>query len=769
VRGEFGKSTGGGLAAGDGAASVFLANTIVARNEDRGMEGWVTPDDIGGVVNPRSLYNLIGIGWNIGGGLTDGTNGNQVYVGDPELGTLADNGGPTKTIALLFDSLARDAGANHIRIDPDPSFLAPLLTDQRGFPRILDGRIDIGAVEISNHPTLTSTLSGVTVNEGSQATNTGTFDDIAGRGAVVNLTASVGMVTWNDVAGTWSWEYTPVNDRGAPKSVTITATNASGLSSSLTFNLTVQNVSPTITKFSVPATAKAGDTVTLSGAATDPGTDTLDYQWVIYDPPGNSTVGNNPLYRNSTVYNGATVHVVMPREGTYDVYLLVGDGDVGIVGDHSQIVVTHVAPTASITGAPVSGHSPEGTAISLGSTVTDPSPVDTAPGFTYAWSVTKDGNAYASGTAADFSFTPDENGTYVVSLTATDKDGGVSPVAQTTIVADNVAPTASLSGPTDGVRGQARTFTLTAADPSTSDQNTGFTFAIAWGDGTNQTVSGPSGTTVSHVYTASGAYIVKVNAKDKDGGTSAAASQTDTITSVALETDATDPSKTALFVGGTMAADTITLKPADASGRLSVKIDNHSLGNFKPTGHVIVYGQAGDDTIKLEPATIMGKTVHVTAPAFLFGDDGNDTLNTQGSSANNVLEGGAGNDTLRGGSGRDLLVGGLGADALHGGGGADILIGGTTDHDSNVAALSAIMAEWGRPDADHNSRVKHLSGTLGGGLNRATLLIPSTVHDDAAIDMLFGESGNDWFFALLSGTNKDTLKDRAQAEVVTLL
>src|SRR5262249_21359062 len=111
--------------------------------------------------------------------------------------------------------------------------------------------------------------------EGSRATNTGTFDDIAGRGAVVSLTASVGTVTWNDAAGTWSWEYTPVNDRGAPTTVTVTATNAIGLSPTLTFNLTVKNVSPTITNLSVPATAKAGDTVTLSATATDPGTDTL--------------------------------------------------------------------------------------------------------------------------------------------------------------------------------------------------------------------------------------------------------------------------------------------------------------------------------------------------------------------------------------------------------------------------------------------------------------------------------------------------------------
>jgi Ca2+-binding RTX toxin-like protein len=303
------------------------------------------------------------------------------------------------------------------------------------------------------------------------------------------------------------------------------------------------------------------------------------------------------------------------------------------------------------------------------------------------------------------------------------------------------------------------------------DQAAGFTFAIAWGDGTTQTVTAPSGTTVSHTFTATGAYKVQVTAKDKDGGTSAAVTQTDTITAVALETDPTDPSKTALFVGGTTGADTITVKPADANGTLDVKIGTTDLGNYKPTGHLIVYGQAGDDTIKLQTATVNGKTVYVTAPAFLFGDDGNDTLNTQGSTANNVLEGGAGNDTLQGGGGRDLLVGGLGADVLHGGDGDDILIGGTTDHDSNLAALNAVMAEWGRTDADYTTRVNHLNGTLSGGLNGSTLLKAGTgggtVHDDAAIDTLFGEGGADWFFALLSGTNKDTVKDQATGEMVT--
>src|SRR5262249_9689614 len=163
---------------------------------------------------------------------------------------------------------------------------------------------------------------------------------------------------------------------------------------------------------------------------------------------------------------------------------------------------------------------------------------------------------------------------------AADKDNGTSPAAQTTILVDNVAPTARIYGPTDGVRGQARTFTLFGIEPSSVDQAAGFTFAINWGDGSTQTVSGPSGTTVRHAYTASGTYTVKVTAKDKDGDTSAAASQTDTITAVALETDPIDPSKTALFVGGTTGADSIYIKPADANGTVNVKIGNTNLGNF---------------------------------------------------------------------------------------------------------------------------------------------------------------------------------------------
>jgi hypothetical protein len=370
---------------------------------------------------------------------------------------------------------------------------------------------------------------------------------------------------------------------------------------------------------------------------------------------------------------------------------------------------------------------------------------------------------FAGSTAGGTALTgvPTLPGTYTVKAAFTGSADYAAACATTTFTIQT--PTTSISGPTLGVPGQPLTYTFTVTGPTQ-----GITFTVTYGDGTSLTTSagGPS-VTVTHPYTGTGTFTIQVTATDTNGVVSQLAKQQVKMTAAALETDPTDPTKTALYVGGTTGADTIVIKPADAKGTVNARIGTASLGNFKPTGHIIVYGQAGDDTIKLQTATIKGVTVSVSTPAFLFGGDGNDLLDASGSTANNVLEGGAGNDTLKGGSGRDLLVGGTGADVLHGNGGDDILIGGTTDYDSNLAALAAIMAEWGRTDADYTTRINHLNGTLGGGLNGGYVLTANTVHDDAASDTLYGEGGNDWFFAHLSGTTKDKVKDLAAGEALT--
>src|SRR5262249_11928758 len=195
-------------------------------------------------------------------------------------------------------------------------------------------------------------------------------------------------------------------------------------------------------------------------------------------PLGTATPHTSPGYR---------LRSYPPADGPSDstTVTITATDDGGLTASTTfTLTVNNVAPTATITGAPASGHSPEGTAITLGSTVTDPGYEDTQAGFTYHWSMTKNGVDVASWNGAEFPSTVRaENGKYVVPLTATDKAGSARPAVQTTILGDNVAPTAGISGPTDGVRGQARNFTLTATDPSAADQAAGFTFAINWGDG----------------------------------------------------------------------------------------------------------------------------------------------------------------------------------------------------------------------------------------------------------------------------------------------
>ncbi|MEY2407543.1 MAG: large repetitive protein [Verrucomicrobiota bacterium] len=64
-------------------------------------------------------------------------NGSGVINQDPQLGPLQNNGGPTFTQAPSLGSPALDVGMNANASS----------TDQRGFPRIINGTVDIGAVE----------------------------------------------------------------------------------------------------------------------------------------------------------------------------------------------------------------------------------------------------------------------------------------------------------------------------------------------------------------------------------------------------------------------------------------------------------------------------------------------------------------------------------------------------------------------------------------------------------------------------------------------
>ena len=138
--------TGNAAAAGGGvftrtAASTELDDSIVGGNT---LANGATPSDLAG--GPASGgHNLIGPGGS--GGLVGGVDGNIVVAtaADLHLGSLANNSGPTQTVALLPGSPAIDAGDDSLALGPSG---VPLTADQRGAPRVANGTVDIGAFEV---------------------------------------------------------------------------------------------------------------------------------------------------------------------------------------------------------------------------------------------------------------------------------------------------------------------------------------------------------------------------------------------------------------------------------------------------------------------------------------------------------------------------------------------------------------------------------------------------------------------------------------------
>ena len=101
---------------------------------------------------------------------------------------------------------------------------------------------------------------------------------------------------------------------------------------------------------------------------------------------------------------------------------------------------------------------------------------------------------------------------------------------------------------------------------------------------------------------------------------------------------------------------------------------------------------------------------------------------------------------------------------------------GVTAFDNDDAALYAIMAEW-TSSRSYADRIANLRGAgaacdlanrkNGNVFLRTSPSVTRTVFDDAALDLLTGGGGLDWFMADLSATIKDVVIDRDSTETVT--
>jgi Ca2+-binding RTX toxin-like protein len=456
--------------------------------------------------------------------------------------------------------------------------------------------------------------------------------------------------------------------------------------------------------------------------------------------------------------SGANFAFTPDDNGSYKIVLTATDKDGASTSTSQTLSVANVAPTPSITT--ISSVRLEGTAITATGSAADPGANDAV---VMTWAVFKNGSttAYATGSGANFTFTPNDNGSYKIVLTATDKDGGTAFTAQTISVA-NVAPTASFAGPTSAVRGQTLSYTGSFTDPGSLDTQT-----LTWSVTSNGTVVATgSGSSFSFVPTDSGTYTVSFTVTDKDGGSSTA-TQIVTVSAIAVQPDPLNPGKGLLVVGGTTGNDTITVSPwlfpgsyivtittdkphggadvtigifgpASCDFSASLKLCGSSVTLFTstitmPLDGIVINAQDGDDVVTVDE--------NITLSAWVDGGAGNDQIT--GGGGNDVLIGGAGNDQITGGGGRDILIGGTGADRLVGSAGDDILIAGSTAYDSNREALASLLGVWVDSTKTFDQRVASLQNpALRGGV----YLGAGTVMDDSSKDTLTGSSGQNWYF-----------------------
>jgi hypothetical protein len=142
-------SAGGGIRRAGFSGDLLIGNSIIAENN-----GIIGVDEI------SNVETIVSDGFNLilsTGGSNMTLQSSDITGQDPQLGLLADNGGPTPTHALLLGSPAVDAGSAF-----------GLTTDQRGAPRPVDlpnipnvdDGTDIGAYEMLAPTAANITLGG---------------------------------------------------------------------------------------------------------------------------------------------------------------------------------------------------------------------------------------------------------------------------------------------------------------------------------------------------------------------------------------------------------------------------------------------------------------------------------------------------------------------------------------------------------------------------------------------------------------------------------
>jgi large repetitive protein len=353
--------------------------------------------------------------------------------------------------------------------------------------------------------------------------------------------------------------------------VTVTVTDDDGAASSKSFLVQVENVAPSLTVAGAQTIAE-GATLAIPNVAafTDPGFDnpnrptgasverfTYTINW------GDGTTADTGSIANVTSGSAGTPTTgslnashTFADDGVYTVTVSITDDDSGTTTRTFPVTVTNVAPTVAVAANQTVA---EGAKLSIPGIATFSDPgfnnpnKGTVESFTYSvnWG---DGTAPTAGGVTnvvvgsagtpttgsfDSSHTFADDGTYTVSVTITDDNGGTT-TKSFQVAVTNVAPSMSATGDQSVIEGGLLSVPniVTFSDPGFNNPVNpngasveSFTYSINWGDGTSaESGSVPAGNVTnggvgllttgflngSHTYADNGTYTVSITITDDD-------------------------------------------------------------------------------------------------------------------------------------------------------------------------------------------------------------------------------------------------------------
>ena len=328
-------------------------------------------------------------------------------------------------------------------------------------------------------PTITEIIGNTDINEGEEVSYTAIASDSGNDTLSYNWNFGDGSETVEGATVTHTF-----TDNGN-YTIILTVTDDDDASTTFTEDIVVNNVAPTITEIIGETQVNEGEEVSYTAIASDPGNDTLTYNWDFGD---------------GITVEGIDVAHTFTDNGSYTITLSVRDDDGATATQTLDVLVSNVAPVIDeIIG---STNVNEGDEVSY-SAIADDSGNDT---LTYNWDF-GDG-VIASGESVTHTFA--DNGSYTITLSVRDDDGATATQTLDVLVS-NVAPVIDeIIGSTNVNEGDEVSYSA-IADDSGND-----TLTYSWNFGDGVTAIGEN---VTHTFSDDGNYTVTLTVTDDDGAT----------------------------------------------------------------------------------------------------------------------------------------------------------------------------------------------------------------------------------------------------------